>query len=89
MDNLYGYKVVGMLMYSPDPPIEPDEVAEVAICKVCGGEIYSREIYALDERYRAICCDCLDDEWNKLNVDEKATLLGYEAGGAIRNLPIF
>ena len=63
---------------------EPPEPKIVGRCHVCGGEIYDNERYAVAPDGKMIHCagahdsDCLDNEWSKLQADEKAEMLGYE-----------
>lgn len=58
--------------------LEPPEIVPIAICHECKGEIYDGEIYGKDDMGNAICRDCLDEEWSRLQDDEKFEVLGYE-----------
>lgn len=55
------------------------ELKVITTCARCGGEIYDCEqYYAEDEQGRAICTDCVEDELNRLSIEEKIKLLGYD-----------
>ena len=58
--------------------VEPDDPDVVALCHVCGGEIYDGEVYGRNEAGKCICRDCINEEWSRLADGEKFELLGYE-----------
>lgn len=63
---------------------EPPEPKIIGYCHACGREIYDNERYAVAPDGKMIHCvdakdsDCIDEEWSKLQSDEKAEMLGYE-----------
>ena len=59
----------------PEPPLEPPEERPAALCGVCGGEIYQGEVFG-EAGGRALCRDCLEDQWRGLLPAEKFALLG-------------
>ena len=59
----------------PERRLEPDEVPPVAACHVCGGEIYPGEVFG-DNGGRAVCLECVEDQWRGLLPVEKFCRMG-------------
>ncbi len=49
----------------------------------CGHEVYSGERTYADAEGKRLCPDCVEDEFRKLTVDQKARALGYELAKAV------
>lgn len=70
----------------PDKSLEPRQGqdplydGEVCVCSRCNQPIYDNDMwYGEDEDGRAICYDCVDEEYHKLSRAERIITMGFDA----------
>ena len=61
---------------TPEPSLSPPEEEISAVCSVCGGEIYTYELYGVGVS-GAVCTECARDRWRSLTEAEMLRFLGF------------
>lgn len=65
--------------YTTDIQAPEDKV--ICFCSHCNGEIYEGETFGVNED-KAICSDCINDIFERLPLEMRFAIVGYEVGGA-------
>ena len=66
--------------FEPRKGQDPLYDGEICRCSRCGQEIYDSDgWYGEDEAGRAICYDCVDEEYHKLSRAERIITMGFDA----------
>jgi len=62
----------------PERRLTPPETMPLCRCRCCLGDIWPGEVFGLGPEGRAVCIDCVTDEWRSLTAEERCRVMGYE-----------